>query len=507
LKLSSLLYKNEYRSNRSPDDIRISSIVSDTSKITPGCLFVCIRGSRFDSHLHLPFIVASGAAAVIVEIGSCFPRIPSCPIFEVPDSRRALAFAWSRFCGCPEKKLSMIGITGTNGKTTTAYLLRSILSDAGYRCGLIGTVEFLGDKAQPNLFSSFKRGSAKAMTTPDPEILYPLLAKMAEAGMTHAVMEVSSHALALGKVAPISFRLGLFTNLSPEHLDFHGSLDAYLSAKRLLLSSSDAVILNSDSPYSERAAEGIKGQILRCGTKDGADFRASDITLDGIRGVSYQLHAREQTFPVSFPIPGSFSVANSLLAASAALWLGVPVSTLEASLAAFPGVRGRLERIPTGESRFSVFLDYAHTEAALRSLLTTVRAFREKDQRVILLFGCGGNRDRTKRAPMGTTAEELADFVYVTSDNPRHEDPKQIIREILSGMSDKSKRRVIVNREQAIRQAIRDARPGDILLLVGKGHESYEIVGANTRPFDERKIVMDALNESASGHTITGTAE
>ncbi len=502
MKLSTLLYPNEYTSLFSADNIEVTRIVSDIRALSPGCLFVCLRNSRHDFQSLLARAEEAGAAALVAERGAMIPAEPSIPIFFVPSTRVALAYLHSRYHGSPEKELVMIGVTGTNGKTSTATILYSILRASGIRAGLIGTAECLYDGKVYTLPEEEGGERLRTMTTPDPDILYPILKTMKEAGITHVVMEVSSHSLALMKVAPIAFRLGIFTNLSPEHMDFHDSMEAYLDAKARLFLQCETGILNSDDPHAEEIIAKSTCRPLRCGVVWQGEIRATDIELYGTAGCAYSYIAPGIRLRVRTPLFGSFSVYNTLLALTAAIELGI--SPLAASDALSKSIRvpGRMERVPLGGGvEFSVFIDYAHTEEALRSLLSSVRAIKRPGERIVLLFGCGGDRDRTKRAPMGRVAEELADLVFLTSDNCRGEDPKAIIQDVLSGIRHKERVRIITNRRRAIEEAILTAKSGDIVILAGKGHETYEITAGGIRHFDERKIVLTALEKRKNGDT------
>ncbi len=502
MKLSTLLYQNEYTSGFSAEEIEITRIVSDIRGISPGCLFVCLRTGRHDFLTVLTKAEEGGAAALVAERGALVPTETSLPVFFVPSTRRTLAYLHSRYHSSPEKELVMIGVTGTNGKTSTATILYSILRASGIRAGLIGTAECVYDGNVYTLPDEEGGARLRTMTTPDPDILYPILKTMKDAGITHVVMEVSSHALTLMKVAPIFFRIGIFTNLSPEHMDFHGSMEAYSEAKARLFLQCKTGILNCDDPHAEEMIEKSTCDIRRCGVVSQGSIRATDIELYGTAGCVYSYIAPGIRLRIRTPLFGSFSVYNTLLALTAAIELGV--SPLVASDALSQGIRvpGRMERVPLGGGAdFSVFIDYAHTEAALRSLLSSVRAFRRPGERIVLLFGCGGDRDRTKRAPMGRVAEELADLVFLTSDNCRGEDPKAIIKEVLSGTHHPERVRVIVNRRRAIEEAIRTAKSGDIVILAGKGHETYEITAAGIKHFDERKITLLALEKRKNGDT------
>lgn len=495
MKLSSLLLPGEYTSTVPAGDIEVESICTHGGAVTPGCLFICIRGTRYDSHNLLTVAARGGAVAAIVEEGATHVAPPGLPLFTVKSTRRALAMAYSRFCGDPADGMHMIAVTGTNGKTSTAAMLYAILRAAGRRVAMIGTVAC---HSQEKSYSPDPAAEARrTMTTPDPDILYPMLAKMKEDGIEYVVMEASSHALALEKLAPIRFEVGIFTNLSPEHLDFHGTMENYLAAKARLFSQCDCGIINFDSEHARPLAAQLPCEILRCGAVYHEQYNAEEIVWRGAAGISYVLAAPGLRLSVSMCIPGSFTVYNSLLALTAALRLGIAPAAAREALAAMKGIPGRMERLslPDADADFTVFIDYAHTEAALRNLLLTVSNFRREGERIVLVFGCGGDRDTGKRAPMGRVAEELADCVIVTSDNSRTEDPAVIIHDILLGMRNRRKRRVIVNRGRAIRHAILHARPHDIILLVGKGHETYELADGRRNPFSERAIVEDAVKE------------
>lgn len=502
MKLSKLLYPGEYTSFQSPEEIEISGIVSDTRGLYPGCLFICLRGARHDSHTLAQRVEEAGAAALIAECGAPLPEGLQIPIFRVPSTRASLALLYSRYYGSPEQGLVMIGVTGTNGKTSTATVLYSILQHAGYRTGLIGTAECRYNGKLYTLPEEMGGDRLRTMTTPDPDILYPLLRAMADEGITHVVMEVSSHALVLEKVLPIRYEVGIFTNLSPEHMDFHNNMDAYMRAKSTLFRQSRVGIFNCDDAYADDLISLSDCTVRRAGVVWQGDYRATDIELSGSLGVSYSYIAPGIRLRIRTPLPGTFSVYNTLLALTAAIELGVsPLAAAEA-LATHAPVPGRLERVPMNPGiPFSVFIDYAHTEAALRSLLLTVRAFRRQGERIVLLFGCGGDRDSQKRAPMGRVAEELADLVILTSDNSRSEDPDAILRDILSGMRHPEAARIIPSRRRAIEAAVTEAMRGDIILLAGKGHETYEITRTGVRHFDERKIVLSALEKRKIGDT------
>jgi len=492
IQLSGLLHEDEYTGCPKCADIAVTAIVCNTAKITEGCAFVCIRGTRHDTHSDAEEIARKGAAVIIAE--RPLGKEISVPVAVVPDTRRALSLMWSRLCGTPQNRLRMIAVTGTNGKTSTTFMIRSALTAAGFRTGLIGTTGcFIDGLPFHPVCETEGDTRLTTMTTPDPDLLYPTLKEMSEKGVTHVVMEVSSHALEQMRVAPILFDIALFTNLSSEHMDLHKSMEKYLLAKAKLFAQTRTGIFNADDPYAAEMASHCTGKCLFCSTGDGTDYTATDIRSLGVRGSEYTFNARETRCRLRLQIPGRFSVSNSLLACAAACEAGVCAKDLRRGTEELRGVPGRMERVTDDDCDITVMIDYAHTEAALRQILRTVRSFLVEDERLVLVFGCGGDRDKTKRAAMGRCAEEEADYTIITSDNPRSENPLSIIRQILGGFTDARKRKVIVNRRNAIFYAIGNARKNDVILLVGKGHEHYEIIGDKTIPFYEADIVREAI--------------
>ena len=396
------------------------------------------------------------------------------PFLAVPDTRIAEAAVTSRFYGDPGESLSLTAVTGTNGKTTMVSLLHEIYTRAGFACETIGTL-------------------TGSLTTPDPAVLYPALAEFRDRGITHVFLEASSHALALGKLAPLRFHAAIFTNLTPEHLDFHTTMAAYAEAKQTLFRQADRSILNADSPYASLMAEASAGPVLLCSACGRpADFGAVSIRSDGENGLSYRVSTLDRMFRITTPLVGDFAVMNTLEAAAAAYADGIAVSVIRGALAGFRGVRGRLERIPLPTSDYAVYIDFAHTPDALEKVLRAVRGFMKPGQRLVLVFGCGGDRDKSKRPLMGRAATRLADFVIVTSDNSRSERPSDILFDILAGCDGPAPHVVIENRREAIAFAVSSAQTGDVILLCGKGHEEYEILADGKHPFSERDIVLDA---------------
>ena len=496
--LKDLIFLNECQvisPSESSFDISISHIVHRTQDVRPGCLFVCLKGAQHDTHDNLDEVIKKGAQVVVVE--RMPEKMPESPpiVIQVPSCRRAWAWAWSRFCGSPSEKLCMIGITGTNGKTSTSTMLEWVLRASGHHTALIGTICCTIDGTPISPKSEGKQSRIATMTTPDPDILYPFLAEAVHRGVTHVVMEVSSHALALEKVCPIHFEEAIFTNLSSEHMDFHHTMDDYMAAKtKLFLQTSHATICMDDA-FGARLANCLPYPITSCGCVWKGDATASQVEL-GHGGIKYFYQMGRIRNIVRVHLPGTFTVYNSLLALTSAIHLGVAPHRVIQALETLIEVPGRMQRISDETSDIDVYIDYAHTEAALKNLLLTVRAFAKG--KLVLVFGCGGDRDPSKRSQMGRCAAELADYSYITSDNSRTEDPNIIISQILEGHQKASCRKVILDRKVAIETAILEASSGDIVLLVGKGHENYEIKGTTLLPFDEREIATLALQKRAS---------
>ena len=477
----------------------IPAIVSDSRKAEPGCLFLCLTGTRRDGHRYIADAVARGAYAAVIRQGETVPE--GVPYVAVEDTRLAAAQIWNNFYGDPTRNMRVIAVTGTNGKTSVAHLLRAILKEAGYKTGMIGTVSCLCLDEEMDLHGGGELSDTPAaMTTPDPRYLYGATAQMRDAGVEILILEATSHALDQRKPDALRMDMALFTNLTPEHLDYHGTMEAYLAAKARLFRLSSVGIVNADDGYAEKIASLAPDcRILRCSSEaDRAaetDAAAVRIRSHGAEGISYIYYSRRAVFRLRIPVPGRFTVANTLLAATAALQLGVDPITVQEALASFPGVAGRLERVDLPGAPFSLFLDYAHTPAALETLLRTMREVRRPGQRITLLFGCGGDRDRDKRPKMGRIASALADFVIVTADNSRTEDPAVIIGEILRGIDREKPHVVISDRRAAIRYALEEAAPGDILLFAGKGHDKDDMTAEGKFPFDEADVARRAWSE------------
>lgn len=457
-----------------PADSPVAFVTDDSRKAAPGCVFVCIEGAHFDGHSCAAQAIDSGALCVVAQKDTGLAAQ-----LLVKDTRAAYALLCAAFFGYPARKLQIIGITGTNGKTTTAVLLKEIFEAAGYKSGLIGTlVNRVGQEDFP-----------ATLTTPDPWELQELFARMVAAHCTHCFMEVSSQALAQRRVEGIAFKAGIFTNLTQDHLDYHQTFENYRDAKALLFRQCEIAIVNADDEAAEAMLAGSGARPVRYSiSSDAADYTAKNVQCN-IDGVLYELVARSVIGRVRFAVPGAFSVYNSLAAACTALELGLGLAQVMQALEAFRGVTGRMERVPTGTD-YTVLIDYAHSPDGLENVL---RALRGGQGRIITVFGCGGDRDRTKRPIMGRIAAELSDLAIISSDNPRSEDPDAIIADILAGVKNKANVLVEPDRRLAIQLALRRARAGDVVLLAGKGQETYQILKEGKIHLDEREVVKETL--------------
>ncbi len=460
-------------------DMEIGGISYDSRRTEQGDLFVAVRGFESDGHRFIPTAFAKGAAAVL-----CEEPPTEGTYVQIADCRLGLALASRAFFGYPATKMTMIGLTGTNGKTTSSYLIRHMLEEAlGAKVGLVGT----------NGIMIGSESIRSERTTPESYELQKLFRQMVDAGCTHVVMEVSSHSLALERVAGIEYDVGAFLNLTQDHLDFHGTMEAYAEAKRKLFSQCRIGVLNRDDPWYGFMREGAQCPILDFSTESNeAALIAKDIRLTA-SGVRFAAVYGSKLALAKLAIPGMFSVYNALGVLGVGLALGLTLGQAVDALGTAKGVKGRVESVPT-DGDYAILIDYAHTPDALENVLKTLRAVTRG--RLIAVFGCGGDRDKAKRPLMGAIAADNADIALVTSDNPRTEDPEEIIREILAGMKDRPGRtKVICDRVEAIHWAIDNARSGDVILLAGKGHEDYQIVGKEKHHMDEREIVADYLRK------------
>ena len=468
--------------------IQIESIACDSRSVRPGGLFVAISGGEErDRHEYVKDAVARGAAAVVVERAAA--RTGSATMIEVGDCRQALAKLAARFFGEPSRQLCTVGVTGTNGKTTTAMLIRAILDRSGRSCGYLGTLGSLVSETMEPL----------ANTTPEASELHRELRAMVDAGRSAVALEVSSHALALGRVDGIRFDAAVFTNLTRDHLDFHGSEEAYFEAKKMLFDrlkphSSPRAAVNLDDPCGSRLSGSLNGSALTFGKSEDADVRL--LSASRTRGkTSLSLFTPQGKIDVHTDLTGSFNCSNVTAAIACALALGVDVDTIAAALAEFEGVPGRFERIDEGQP-FEVIVDYAHTPAGLETVLKTARELTGKQ--LICLFGCGGDRDRGKRRQMGRIAGEVADVVFLTSDNPRSEPPERIIDDIAAGMSAPERARRDPDRREAIGQALQAAGDGDVVVLAGRGNETHQIFANHAIDFDDRRVAREWLRRRAT---------
>lgn len=453
------------------EDREIGDVTDKTQKISDGCAFVCVVGARFDGHSFAENALKQGAKAVIVsrDLGLKEQIL-------VENTREAYAVMCKNFYGRAVEKLTVIGITGTNGKTTTAFVIKDILAAMGIKSGLIGTVKnMVGDKE----FHT-------ELTTPDPYDMHSLFKMMVDDGIKYCVMETSSQAFHQMRLAGIHFHTGVFTNLTQDHLDYHGSIEEYKSCKKTLFRNCDKAVINADDETGEYMAEGINADISYYGINTECDYKAENAEFFADR-VEYELNGER----VVFNIPGGFSVYNSLCAIASVCALGFSFSDVVKAIGTASTVKGRLELLKTNTD-YGVIIDYAHTPDGLEKALNAVRGFTKG--RVITLFGCGGDRDKTKRPKMGRMATDLSDIVIVTTDNPRTEDPDEIIKDILIGtVGSKAEVVSITDRSEAIAYALKIAEKGDTILLAGKGHETYQVIGKERVHYDEREIVAEAL--------------
>ena len=479
MKLQDLLKGVAVLESTAAPDTEINEVRYDSRAVRPGDLFVAIRGYATDGHQYIGKALEQGAAAIV-----CEEAPAGVPAVVVENARRALAeIAANRF-GHPADSMVMLGVTGTNGKTTTTYLVKHMLEDAGHKVGLIGTNQnLIGDEVVET-----------ERTTPESYELHALFARMRDAGCTHVIMEVSSHSLVLDRVHGIHFAVGAFTNLTQDHLDFHKTMEEYRRAKALLFTISDKGVINLDDPAAGAMLADAKCPCLTFSCeKDAADLTAKNLKLHA-DGVEFVAATKGDLARVKLPIPGHFSAENALTALGIVLQLGMPLADAAKSLATATGVKGRVEVVPT-DTDYTVLIDYAHSPDGVENVLRAVRGFAKG--RVVALFGCGGDRDRTKRPKMGKIAADLADFCVVTSDNPRTEDPKAIIDDILEGMKgSKTPMQVIVDRPEAIHWALAHAKKDDIIVLMGKGHETYQEVNHVKHHMDEREIVADYFSKA-----------
>lgn len=461
----------------------VTFITDNSAKVAEGCIFVCIEGKRFDGHTKAQEALENGAVAVVVQKDMGLKEQ-----ILVENTRAAYARLSAAFFGHPEKQIKLIGVTGTNGKTTSCFIIKSVLDSMGYKTGLIGTVKnVVGDKEYPAV-----------LTTPDCYDLFALFKEMVEYGCEYCTMEVSSQALDQRRVEGIHFDAAIFTNLTRDHLDYHGSFENYMAAKHMLFENSSIAVLNIDDEAAEYMMSDTDCRKITFSVdNDKCDYSAKNIRISA-SGVKYELVSNSNIGRVKFPVPGKFSVYNSMGAAVCLVEMGFDFKAVLDGLAGCIGVPGRMEVVPT-DTPYTVIIDYAHTPDGLENVLGCVREITQG--KVITVFGCGGDRDKTKRPIMGSIAAKLSDVAIITSDNPRSEDPDAIIRDITEGVG-KHISKVVVDpdRTNAIRKALHMAQEGDIVVLAGKGQETYQILASGKIHYDEREIVAKILAENSEAH-------
>jgi UDP-N-acetylmuramoyl-L-alanyl-D-glutamate--2,6-diaminopimelate ligase len=467
---------------RGSKEVEITGIFSNSKLVSPGSLFIAKKGLNVDGAKFIPDAIAAGAVAILSDMYDPFISDQVVQIIH-PDTASIEAKLAAQYYNTPSDALFLCGITGTNGKTTTSYIVRHLLEGADVKTGLIGTIETIfGNKALPS-----------SLTTSDVITNHKLFSEMIQSGCKAAVMEVSSHALTQNRVEGIEYDIAIFTNLTQDHLDYHHTMQEYGRAKSLLFSQlkpassakkkfPKAAVVNQDSPWVQEMIKGCKTRIFTYALDSDADLRATDIALTS-HGTSFNINYLGKSYPFSWELIGRFNVYNCLAALSTGILYGIPIEKALPILSSFKTAPGRLERVPNKKG-IHIFVDYAHTDDALRNVLETLREI--KKGRLITVFGCGGNRDKDKRPKMGSVAEKLSDVIVVTSDNPRNEEPKSITDEILKGLTNPAKAHVILDRQEAISSSIKMAKKDDVVLIAGKGHETYQIFAHQTVSFDDR---------------------
>lgn len=483
-KLKDLLEHLDYQCLQGTTDKEITSVVYDSRKAEPGSLFLCIKGAVSDGHVYAKEVAEKGASVLVVQDAVEVPE--DVTVIQVENSRYAMACISAAWFDHPAKKLKTIGITGTKGKTTTTYLVKSILENAGHKTGLIGTIEtIIGEEHIPS-----------ANTTPESYLVQQYFAKMAEAGCDSVVMEVSSQGLMLHRTAGFTFDIGIFTNLESDHIgpNEHKDFEDYLRCKALLFKQCKTGIFNADDQHMEQILEGHTCEVETFGFSEKADLRAENtrlVTGKGTLGIHYDVKGL-MDFPVEIDLPGKFSVYNSLTAIAVCRHFNVTEENIQKALKQAK-VKGRIEMVKVSDD-FTLMIDYAHNAMSLESLLTTLKEY--KPNRLVCLFGCGGNRSKLRRYEMGEVSGKLADLTIITSDNPRNEEPQEIINDIKVGIGKTDGKYVeIIDRKEAISYAIHHGQPGDIVVLAGKGHEDYQEIKGKKYPMDERVLIQEILEE------------
>ena len=484
MKLRDLLERIDYELRQGTLDREVPQVVYDSRKVSEGCLFLCIKGANFDGHRFAEEVVEKGAGVLVVSEAVEGVADKDVTVIRVEDTRYAMAFISAAYFGNPAEKLRVIGITGTKGKTTTTYLVKSILENAGYKVGLVGTIEVIIGETHIHAEN----------TTPESYLLQEYFARMVEAGLDTVVMEVSSQALKLHRTQGFTFDYGIFTNLEPDHIgpNEHESFEEYLSCKGLLFRQCKVGIVNGDDSQWEKVVEGHTCELEQYGMGENCMLRAENLRLvqkPGELGVAFHVKGL-MDFEVEVPTPGRFSVYNALTAIAICRHFKVQAEDIKKALLSAK-VKGRIEMVKVSDE-FTLLIDYAHNAMALESLLATLKEYHPN--RLVCLFGCGGNRSRQRRFEMGEVSGRLADLTIITSDNPRFEEPQDIINDIKTGMEKTDGKYVeICDRKEAIAYAIANGKPGDIIVLAGKGHEDYQEIKGVKYPMDERVLIQDIL--------------
>lgn len=487
VKCSDLLKELEYECIKGSTDVEVSEVVNDSRKVTKDCLFLCIEGANFDAHTMAADVVRAGAAVLVVSKEVSIPKDADVTLIQVKDTRYAMAFIAAAYYGNPAKSMKIIGITGTKGKTTTAYLVKNILENAGHKAGLVGTIEtIIGDKHIPS-----------CNTTPESLVLQKYFKQMKEEGCDTVVMEVSSQGLMMHRTQGFVFDYGIFTNMEPDHIgpNEHASFEEYMACKGLLFKQCKVGIANCDDKYWKTVLDGHTCQLETYGFCEDADLRASNLKLvtgAGYLGIDFKVSGL-MNMEVTAALPGKFSAYNVLTALAICRHFGVKEEDIKTALRNAK-VKGRIEMVKAADN-FTLMIDYAHNAMALESLLTTLKEYQPN--RLVCLFGCGGNRSKLRRYEMGEVSGRLADLTIITSDNPRFEEPQDIINDIKEGINKTSGRYVeICDRKEAIRYAITHGCDGDIIVLAGKGHEDYQEIKGVKHPMDERVLIQEIMEEN-----------
>jgi len=481
MKIRYLIPEQELKCSSPLIDSEVERCSSDYRKADRKTLLFLLPGVNFDTYTLIDKYIKSSALAIVTEDKSRFPHNLA-NIIEVKNARKCFAFAMSQISSIEYSSMTFIGVTGTNGKTSTATMIHTILTEANIKCAFIGTgkIFFDGYDYAENDYS---------MTSPDPDVLYPILKDMQKRGCKAVVMEASSHALELDKLYPIPFKIGIFTGLSHEHLEFHKSMENYFHAKEKLIASSEIAIINFDDPWGKKMYEKYTKKSVGIASLWRSDSNAINVENFGLDGIRYTYQGKSTSTKIKLSLPGFYNIYNSMLAIESAYRMNVPIEKIKSALMGIKCIKGRFETITDS---ITVILDYAHTPLALESVLETANGIKKSGQKITLVFGCGGERDFLKRPLMAKTAEKYADRIIVTNDNPRSEDENKIISDILSGF-ELNKHGVIADRKEAIEYAVRNASDNDIVIIAGKGHEKYIKDKKGTHLFDEKIIVKNSL--------------